>query len=166
MFVLVVAAVVVLQQLLLLLWLVSILSSLQIIMVRISTRTNAANSTSTTFILFTSIRFKNIAFTSTISTTITITVIITMISISVAVTITLPSIIVLIHIAMLNTSVDIIVTRVSTCIMNVTILTASNDATISILTPVLLLSLLLLVRVPSSAQYLGFYYHHFFEYWY
>ena len=39
-----------------LLWLVSILSSLQIIVVRTSTRTNAANSTSTTFILFASIR--------------------------------------------------------------------------------------------------------------
>ena len=38
--------------LLLLLWLVSILSSVQIIVVRTSTRTNAANSTITTFIFY------------------------------------------------------------------------------------------------------------------
>ena len=64
-------------------------------MVRTSTRTNAANSTSTTSFLFTSIRFRTIAFTSTIRTTIMITVIITTISLSVAVTIALPSIVVL-----------------------------------------------------------------------
>ena len=62
MFVLIVAAVVVLQQLLLLLWLVSVLSSVQIIVVRTSTRTIAAHSTITTFILFTRIRFNTIAF--------------------------------------------------------------------------------------------------------
>ena len=121
-------------------------------MVPTSIRTNAANSTITTFILFTSIRFNTTAFTSTISTTIMITVMITTISVSVAVTITLHSIIVLIHIIMLNTIVGIIVTLVSHCIMNVTIITASNNASISIPAPVLLLSLLLLVRLPSSAQ--------------
>ena len=89
--------------LLLLLWLASILSSVQIIVVRTSTRTNAANSTITTFIPFTSIRFNTIAFTSTIRTTIMIIVIVTTISISVAVTTTLPSFIVLIHITMTNT---------------------------------------------------------------
>ena len=120
-------------------------------MVRTSTRTNAANSTSTTFILFT-IRFNTIAFTSTISTTILITVFIATISDSVAVTITLPNIIGLIHMILINTIVAIIVTRVSNSIMNVTIITASNDASISIPAPVLLLSLMLLVRVPSSAQ--------------
>ena len=145
---------------------INIISSLQIIVVRTSTRTNAANSTSTTFILFTSIRLNTIAFTSTISTTIMITAIITTISISVAVTTALPSIIVLIHIIMINTIVAIIVTLVSNCIMNVTIITASNNVSISIPAPVLLLSLLLLVRVPSNAQKLGFYHHHFDEYWY
>ena len=55
-------------------------------------------------------------------------VIITTISGTVAVTITLPSIIVLIHIIMIDTIVAIIVTFIGTCIMNVTILTASNDA--------------------------------------
>ena len=117
-----------------------------------STRTNAANSTIATFILFKSIKFDTIAFTNTTSTTIMIIVIIATISISVAVTTTLPSIIALIHISMINTIVAIIVTRVSKCIMNVTIVTASKNATISIPAPVLLLSLLLLVRVPSSAQ--------------
>ena len=76
-----------------------------------------------------------------------ITVIITTISISVAVTTTLPSFTILIHIIMI-TIVAIIVTLVSNCIMNVTIITAS----LSIPAPVLLSSLLLLVRVPSSAQ--------------
>ena len=128
MFVLIVAIEVVLQQLLLLLWFLSILSSLQLLVVRTSTRTNAANSTITTLILFTSIRFNILAFTSTISTTIMITVTIATISISVAVTITLPSVIVLIHIIMINTIVQIIVTLVSNWIMNVTIITASNNA--------------------------------------
>ena len=81
-----------------------------------------------------------------------ITVIISTISISVAVTISLPSFIVLIHTILINTIVAIIVTLVSNCIMNVTIFTASNNASLSIPAPVLLLSLLLLVRVPSSAQ--------------
>ena len=121
-------------------------------MFRTTTRTNAANSTSTTFILFTSIRFNTIAFTSTSSTTIMITAIFTTISISVAVTIALPSILVVIHIIVMNTIVAIIVALVSNCIMNVTIITASNNASISIPAPVLLLSLLPLVRVPSSAQ--------------
>ena len=97
-------------------------------MVRTSTGTNAANSTITTFILFTNIRFNAIAFTSTISTTIMITVIITTISISVAVTNSLPSIIVLIHIIMIRTIVAIIVTLVSNCILNFTIITARNNA--------------------------------------
>ena len=55
-----------------------------------------------------------------------ITAVITTISISVAVTIALPSIIVLIHIIMINNIVVIIVTLASNCIMNVTIVTASN----------------------------------------
>ena len=82
------------------------------------------------------------------------TVIITTISISVAVTIALPSIVGFIHIIiiMINAIVAIIVTLVSSCTMNVAIFTASNNASISIPAPVLLLSLLLLVRVPSSAQ--------------
>ena len=101
---------------------------------------------------FTSIRFNAIAFTSTISTTIMITAIITTISVSVAVKITLPSINVLTHIIMLDTIVALIVTLVGTCIMNVTIVIASNNASISVPAPVLLLSLLLLVQVPSSAQ--------------
>ena len=101
-------------------------------MVRTSTRTNAANSTITTFILFTSIRFNTIAFTSTIRTTIMITVVITTISVSVAATITLPGIIVLIHILMINTIVAIIVTLVRNCIIDVTVVTASNNAGISI----------------------------------
>ena len=135
-------------------------------MVRTSTRTNAAESTITTFILLTNIKFNTIALTSIISTTIMIIVIRTTISISVAVTITLPSIVVLIHIIMMNAVVAIIVTLVGNCIMNVIIITAGKNASISILAPVLLLSLLLLVRVPSSAHKLGFYYHHFYEYWY
>ena len=53
---------------------------------------------------------------------------------------------------MSNAIVTIIVTVVSDFIMNVTIITASNNASLSIPVPVLLLSLLLLVRVPSSAQ--------------
>ena len=76
-----------------------------------------------------------------------ITVIITTISTSVAVTTPPPSFIVLIHIIMI-TIVAIIVTLVSNCIMNVTIITVS----LSIPAPVLLSSLLLLVRVPSSAK--------------
>ena len=96
--------------------------------------------------------FHTTAFTSTIRTTIMITVIITTISVSVAVTTALPSIIVLIHIIMINTILAIIVTLASNCIMNVTIFTASNNASISIPPPVLLLSFLLLVRVLSSAQ--------------
>ena len=106
-------------------------------MVRTSTRTDAANSTKTTFILFTSIRFNAIACASTTSTTIMITVILTTISISVAVTITLPSIIVLIHTFMINTIVAIIVKLGSNCIMNVTIITASKNASIPIPAPVL-----------------------------
>ena len=152
MFVLIVAIAVVLQQRLLLLWLVSILRSSQRIGVRTSPRTNAAKSTITTFILFTSIRLNTIALTSTISTIIMITVIITTMSTSVAVTITLPSVIVFIHIILISTIVDIIVELVSNCIMNVTITSASNNASISIAAPVLLLSLLPFVRVPSSAQ--------------
>ena len=81
-----------------------------------------------------------------------ITVIFNTISISVALTITLPSFIVLIHTIMINTIVAIIVTLVSNCIMNVTIISARNNASLSIPAPVLLASLLLLVRVPSSAQ--------------
>ena len=80
-----------------------------------------------------------------------ITVIFTTISISVAVTIALPNIIVVVHTIMINTIVAITVTLVSNCIMNVTIINASN-ASISIPAPVLLLSLLLLVRVPSTAH--------------
>ena len=53
---------------------------------------------------------------------------------------------------MIDTIVAIIVTLPSNCIMNVTIITASNSVSLSIPAPVLLLSLLLLVRVPSSAQ--------------
>ena len=53
---------------------------------------------------------------------------------------------------MTNTIVAIIVALVSKCIMNVTIIAARNNASLSIPAPVLLLSLLLLVRVPSSAQ--------------
>ena len=53
---------------------------------------------------------------------------------------------------MINTIVAIIVTLVSYCIMNVAVITASNNASLSIPALVLLLSLLLLVRVPSSAQ--------------
>ena len=101
---------------------------------------------------FASIRFNTIAFPSTISATIMITVIITIMAISVAVTITLPSFIVLIHICMIITILAIIVTLVSNCIMNVTIITASKNASLSIPAPVLLSSLLLVVRVPSSAQ--------------
>ena len=59
------------------------------------------------------------------------------ISISVAVTITLPSVVFLIHIIMINTIVAIIVTLVSNCIMNVTIIIARNNASISIPAPVL-----------------------------
>ena len=117
--------------------------------------------------------FNTIAFTSTISTTIMITVIITTISISVAVTIALPSIIVLIHIIMINTIVAIIGAVVSNCIMNVTIITANNNASISIPAPVLfviaaistgtkqctitrlLLSSFLCVLVLSSAPLFG-----------
>ena len=125
MFVLIVAIVVVLKQLLLSLWLISILSSVQSIVVLTRTRTNAANNTITTFILVTSSRFDTIVVTSSISTTIMITVIITTISISVAATIiTLPSFIALIHIIMISTIVAIIVTLVSNCIMNVTSITA------------------------------------------
>ena len=71
---------------------------------------------------------------------------------SVAVAISLPSFIVLIHDIMINTIVTIIVRLVSNCIMNVTSITASSIASLSIPAPVLLLSLLLLVRVLSSAQ--------------
>ena len=148
----IVAIVEVLQQLLPLSWLVSILSSLQIIVVRTSTGTNAANSTITALILFTSLRFNTIAFASTVSTTIMITVVISTVSIFVAVTITHPSIILLILNTMIDTIATVIVTLVSNCTMNVTILNASNNASISIPAPVLLLSLLLLVRVPSTAQ--------------
>ena len=94
-----------------------------------------------------------------------ITVIVTTISISVAVTSTLHGFIVLIHIIMINTIVAIIATLVCNCIMNVTII-KSNNASLFIAAPVLLSSLLLLVRVPSSAQELGFYYPYFYEYWY
>ena len=104
---------------------------------------NAADSTIATFILFTSIRFNTIAFTSTISKTLMITVIITTISVSVAVTITLPSFIALIHIIMTNTIAAIIVTLVRNCLMDVATITASNNANLSIPAPVLLLSLLL-----------------------
>ena len=104
------------------------------------------------FILFTGIRFNTIAVTSTINTTIMVTDIITTISVSFAVTFTLPSIIVPIHTSMINTIVAIVVTLASNCIMNVTVITANNNASISIPAPVFLSSLLLLVRVPSSAQ--------------
>ena len=108
-------------------------------MVRTSSRTNAPNSTVTAFILFTSIRLNTIAFLSTMgtSTTIMITVIVTTVSATVAVTITLPSFIVLIHVIMINTIVAIIVTRISNCMIDVTIITASNDAGMSIPAPVL-----------------------------
>ena len=86
-----------------------------------------------------------------------ITVTITTISISVVILISLPNIIVLIHTILINTIVAIIVTLVSNCIMSV-IITATNNASISIPAPVLLL---LLVRVPRSAQELSFYYHLF-----
>ena len=102
---------VVLLQLMLTLWLVSILSSVQIIVVRTSTRTNAEK-TYCYLHSFSRIRFNTIAFASTISTTIMITVIITTVSISVAVTITLPSFIVLTHI-IIDTIVAIFVTLVS-----------------------------------------------------
>ena len=121
-------------------------------MVRTSTTTTADNSTIATFILCTTMRLNTSAFANTFSTTIMITVIVNDSFISVAVTVTLPSIIFLIHISMINTIVAIIVTLVSDCIMHVTIITASNYASISIAAPELLLSLLLLVRVPSSAQ--------------
>ena len=116
----------------LLLWLVSIFSlSLQIIVVRTSTRINAANTTITTFMLFTSIRFNIMTATSTISITIMITVIIATISITAAVTITLISVIVLIRIIMISIIVAIIVTFLINCTMNVTILTASGNASVS-----------------------------------
>ena len=102
--------------------------------------------------VFICLRFNTFAVTSTISTTIMITVITTTVFISVAVAITLPSFVVLIHMIMINTIVAIIVTLVSNCIMNVTIIAASNNAGLSIPARVLLSSLLLLVRVPSSAQ--------------
>ena len=132
-----VASVVVPPPLLLFLWLVSILSLLpQIFAVCTSTRINAANNTSTTFI----------------STAIMSIVIITTISITVAATITLTSIIVSIHIGMISTIVAIIARFMTTCTMKVTTITVSNNDSISIPAPVLLLSSLLLVRVPSSAQ--------------
>ena len=53
---------------------------------------------------------------------------------------------------MINTIVAIMVTFVSNCNMNVIIITASNNASLSIPAPVLLSSLLLFVRVPSSAE--------------
>ena len=110
--------------------------------------------TITPFILLASIRLNTITFTSTISTTILI-IIITTISITVAVTIALTSSIVPSHIIMLSTNVAIIVTCIINCTMNVVISTASNNASVAIPTPILLLSLLLFVRVPSRAQYLG-----------
>ena len=94
---------------------------LQTIVVRTSTRVHAANTTITTFILFTSIRCNTIAFTSTFSTTIMITVLLTTISITVAVTITLTSIIVLVHIVLSSSSVAVIVTFIIYCTMNATI---------------------------------------------
>ena len=105
-------------------------------------------------------RCRTAATTITIAITITITVVVTsttitmimVVVITVAVTITLPSFIVLIHIIMMNTIGAIILTLVGNCILNVTIITASNDASLSIPAPVFLSSLLLLVRVPSSAQ--------------
>ena len=125
---------------------------LMIIVVPSSTTVNAANTTITTFILFTSIRCNTIAFTSTFSTTIMITVIITTISIPVAVTILLTTVFVLIHIILSSTIVAIIVTFIIHCTMNVTMIAASNNASISIPSPILLLSLLLSVRAPSSPQ--------------
>ena len=80
-----------------------------------------------------------------------ITVIMT-ISITVAVVFTLTSNTVLIHIIRISTIVAIIVPFVISCTMNITIITASDNASMSIPAPILLLSLLLLVLVPSSAQ--------------
>ena len=81
-----------------------------------------------------------------------IIIIMTIISITVAVTITLTSFTVLIHIILVSTIVAIIVAFITNCTMNVTIFSASGNARISIPAPIRLLSLPLLVGVPSSAQ--------------
>ena len=81
-----------------------------------------------------------------------IIVTITTTSFTVAITIALTSIIVLIHIIMISTIVANNVKFMTSCAVNVTIFTARNNASISIQAPILLLSLLLFVRVPSSAQ--------------
>ena len=99
---------------------------------------------------FTGIRCKTITATSTTSITIMIIVIVTIIS--VAVTITPTSFTVLVRVFMLSTIVAIIVTFITYCTMNVAIITVSGNASISIPAPTRLLSLSLLVRVPSSAQ--------------
>ena len=140
---LIVAIVAVTLQLTLLLWFVSKFSLLpQTIVVRTSFWANAANSAITTFILFTSIRS---------NTNMMIIVILTTISITVAVVITLTSIIVLIHIIvfLISTIVAIIVAFMTDCTTNVITSTANTNASISIPAPVLLRSLLLLVRVPT-----------------
>ena len=149
MFVLIVAIVVVLLQLLLFSWLVSIFSLLlHFTGVRIFTRTNAANTAITTFILFTSIRFSTITATNTMSITIMNIFILATISMTVVVTSTLTSFIVLIRIIMISTIVAIIVTLVTNCSKNVSIVPFSVNASISIPAPIRLLSLSLLVRVP------------------
>ena len=84
------------------------------------------------------------------STTIMIILIISTISVAVAVTINLTNFIVLTHITMSSTIVGIIFTCIINCTINVTIETASNHPNTSIPAPVLLLSLLLLVRLPSN----------------
>ena len=107
----------------------SILSLLlQVVVVRASTRINAANTNITTFIDFTSLRFYTVTFTSTTSTAIMISVLIIAVAITVAVTTTLTSIIVLIHILVISTIAAIIVTFTINCTMNVTVITARNNA--------------------------------------
>ena len=80
-----------------------------------------------------------------------IIVIITTIYFAVAVII-LTSLIVLICVSMISIIVAIIVTFVTDCTMNVTIISDSGDTSISIPAPIRLPPLLLLVRVPGSAQ--------------
>ena len=90
--------------------------------------------------------------------------IIATISIAVAVTITRTRFTVLIHIIVVGAIVAIIVTFVTSCTMNFTIITAGGNATISIPAPTRLLSLSLSVRVPSNAQYLGLLLSSFYKY--
>ena len=96
----------------------------QIILVRIATRINAANTTIATVILFTSIRFNCITSTSTFSITIMIIAISTTISITVAVTVALTSFTALMCIIMM--SHYCYHCHKTNCTMNVTIITASG----------------------------------------